>query len=417
MLEKITRHLYPEKLNGKKYKAGGMKVKYAKHVKPYDHKYAQLGGIFGTNYQPKGMAQELDTVDVKDQNGYNTCSWNAYTVMRQVSEKVVLSPRTIITYARLRNLLSDTGLSNLDNNSRAGTDFGVAEEKFLPNDLQNGNWEAYTSPSLLTLDVRNNAAIHRPDSHKKFFVTSKAEYLKALDDGYAIEIGIPWYSGYNMSGGFTFPWLIKWSNGTYVGGHAITIKFYKDLVMQNGIIVDATLKIQNSYSKNWGDNGCFYMKLSDLVNNGIVGMVEVDLNDQNIPVLIKQYEGQQVKGVGPAIFFIQNGCKRPFNSPEIFFVFGGRFGRYGKTYMDINQSTLDAIPLGSPMNVEDSPFWPALSSNGITKEFIAANQNMLNIWIDNPKTLQMIVATMQRLNMNVQSVPQTWLDKITNLFN
>jgi hypothetical protein len=263
-----------------------------------------------------------------------------------------------------------------------------------------------------------NAATHRPDSRKKFYVRTRDEYIKALDEGHAIEIGIPWYSGYNMGGGFSAPWIIEWGKGVMVGGHAILIKGYKDVVIgANGTIFEALMRTQNSYSKNWGEGGDFYIKLTDLVRNGVVGMVEVDMDDQSTSELIKQFEGKMVKGKNPGIFLIQNGLKRAFPSAECFFTFGGRYGKYGKNYIDINQSTLDSIPEGEAMQIQDSPYWNLLITKGITLEFLDSNRDVAQVWGDNPKTLQAIVEAMRGLLPPVFNSPvSTPVEKVKSIF-
>lgn len=418
MLHHLTRHLFYEKVNGKIYKAGGAKAFKIKHLDPWHKSYGMLGGIFDKPYQPKPGDVDLNTIDIKDQNGYNTCTWDAYTIMRQVSEKVKLSVRSIVAYAKTRGYLSGNGYSDLSFNSKAGAEFGIAEENVCNPDLCGGNFDAYSAPSILTQAVRDNASTHKPDFTKRFWCKSKDEFIKALDDGYAIEIGMDWYSGYNQNGGLKAPWIIKLHDGVKVGGHGITIRGRKQLTMLNGVINDALLKIQNSYSEFWGDKGCFYMKLSDLVKDGIAGLVEVDMTDANWARVVSSYEGKQVKGTGSSIYLIRNGAKCSFVNPETFFIFGGRYGKYGNTFVNISQSILDKIPTGEDLTAFDSPYWPELQKNGLTVDFVLKNQAMMGVWLDNPQTLKLIVDTFNKIAQyrQGQETQNIW-DKFKSFFN
>lgn len=416
---KVNKHFFVEKVNGKTYKTGACKPLKEKHLKPWHMNYGMLGGILPGGYKPKNKELILETFDVKDQNPYNTCSWNAYTLIRQISRKTVLSVKSIVSYAKSKGLLSGDGYSNLDNNARAGAEFGVAEETLLPDNKNNGNFNTYSSSTNLTKTVRDNASLNRSDRTKKFYVKTVAEYIKALEDGYGIEVGFTWRSAYNMSNGFSSPWLLPWGKGVDVGGHGTALHGFKNLVLDNnGYVIDAWVIDQNSYSINWGDHGNFYIKLSDLVNNHIVGMVEVDLTDEKFDELLRNYEGKQVKGINSGIYLIQDGKKRPFINPAMFFLYGGRYGKYGKTYEDINQSTLDRIPDGNQIGVSDSPYWPELCNNGLTPDFIKRNIEQVNVWIENPEVLKQITFAMKDLIEldNGKNQTQTLIDYIKNLF-
>lgn len=359
MLQHITRHLFYEKLNNTIYKTGTCKPH---KLKERDFRYHQLGGLLAP-YKPKGAEGGVETLTTKDQGGYSTCSWNAYTVMREITEKKPLSVASIVAYAKSVGLLSGEGFSTLANNHKAGCDFGIAEESLINNDLKGGNWNEYSAASRLTKEVRDNAYTHRADYRKVFYVKTIDEYLKALDDGYAIEIGINWYSKYNMNGGFSAPWVIKWKDGIYVGDHAIDVKRFKNLIYNGDRVVDGIFRIQNSYSKAWGDGGDFYVKISDLINAKVVGMVEVDLTEENIVEFIKSLEGKFVKhAYSPAIWKIEDGQKRSFLSDFDYAAFGGKTG-VNRNWTLVAQSMLDKIPEGAPMDIKDSPIWNVIEPN------------------------------------------------------
>jgi hypothetical protein len=363
MLEKIARHIYVEKLSdGRVYKTG---LTAPIKLEERSFMYAQLGGA--EQYKPKFDKRILPTLSVKDQSRKNTCTWNAYTVMREPTEGKILNVRSIVIYARLKALLSKDGYSDLSSNHKAGCDFGIAEEGVdgLIDDPEL-DWEEYSNPKLLTEKLKADAYTHRADYRKVFYVSSISEYLKAIDDGHIIEVGFDWYSGYNMAGGLTAPWILQWGKGSYVGGHGVVIKGYQDLVLdEQGNTIDGLLVIQNSYSKDWGKGGDCFVRIKDFITkNRVTGMVEIDLTDDQVVEFIKSYEGKFVRSsYSPAIYKIENGQKRAFPDDFVYSCFGGRFSNHpdGKNWELVAQSLLDQIPDGSIMDVRQSPFWDTIS--------------------------------------------------------
>lgn len=413
MLEKVNRRIFKEKLNGHEYQANGIKPMTVADLEERAFLYEQLGGL-DKPYKPKADTNGVESLSVKDQGSKNTCSWHAYTLAREIQEKKILSPRSIVAYARKHGLLYNDGFSTLANNNKAGCDFGIAEESLLPDD-PNLDWEEYSNAKLLTEAVVQNAALHRADYRKTFYVRTIDEILKALDDGYAIEYGYDWRSAYNMSYGFSAPWILPWGKGFSVGGHATVGKRYTDLVYRDGKVVDGLLKSQNSYSKGWGLQGDFYVRLSDLIKARAVGMVVVDLDDQQFADFVKSYEGKFVgHAYSKAIWKIEDGKKRAFPNPLVFKAFGGKTG-LSRNWTLVSRSLLDQVPDGEDMTVMESPIWAELAKDW---EFIQTLKDPQNFkYLEQKiKENQDTIDYYNKLNGNISKQVTIW-EAAKSLFN
>lgn len=408
MLKTLNAKIFKEKVNGKEYQANGIEpIK----LEERSFLYEQLGGLL-TPYKPKYKEHVIQTLSTKDQGRRNTCSWNAYTVAREVQENKILSVKSLVIYAKLKGLLSGDGYSTLSNNTKAGCDFGIAEESLLP-DNPNEDWETYSNPNQLTETIKQNAATHRADYRKTFYVRTIDEILKAIDDGYVIEYGYDWRSAYNMSYGFAAPWILPWGKGFSVGGHATNKKGYKDLVYTGDRVTDGLLHCQNSYSKGWGLNGDFYVRLSDLVKSGAVGMVVVDLTDEQFADFVKSYEGKFVgHAYSKAIWKIEDGKKRAFPNDLVFKAFGGKTGIL-RNWTLVSRTLLEQVPDGADMDVVESPLWPALSSQWDAVKTLKNPDNfkfLEQVIKDNQETIDYY----NRLNGNIVR-DISWIDVLKSI--
>lgn len=410
LTQPIARQIFVEKVNGKEYQSNGIEpIK----LEERSYRYQQLGGL-EKPYQPKFKENEVKTLSTKDQGRRNTCSWNAYTVVREPQEGKVLSVRSIVTYARLKALLSGDGYSTLSNNNKGGSDFGVAEESLLP-DNPNLGWEEYSNPKLLTPEVVANANSHRADYRKTFYVKTIDEMIKAIDDGYLIEFGTDWRSSYNMSGGFSYPWILPWGKGTSVGGHAWVGKKYQDLIWSGNKVVDGLLKAQNSYSTGWGERGDFYVKFSDLIKAGVVGMVAVDLSDTQFADFVKSFEGKYVgHAYSKAIWKIEDGFKRAFPNPLVFKAFGGKTG-LARNWTLVSRTLLDQVPDSADMDVAESPLWPVISDQWDVIQTLQDPQNFKYLE-QKIKENQETIDLYNRKNGNMTKQTSLW-DVVKSLFS
>jgi hypothetical protein len=142
-----------------------------------------------------------------------------------------------------------------------------------------------------------------------------------------------------MSGGLAAPFTLRIGAGVAVGGHAFSCIGYD---LDKGL-----LKFQNSFGRAYGDNGCFYIRISDWFNVvKSVGYVSIDADQSQI---VAGYEGKDVKAEdAPQIYRIEGGKKRLYTSEFIFYSHGGRFGS-DKTWKLISGALLRSIPEGAIM--------------------------------------------------------------------
>lgn len=325
----ITRNLFKEKVNGKYIPVGGMLPNEK------DERDFEFGGIFGDlfAYKPKHDEKIIQTHSIKDQFPYNNCVFQSYAVSREPDEGMALSAQSIVRYARLKGYIKGNGFSNLRSAQKAGIDFGIAEESLLPE--KHIPWQQYSAGGNDSI-ITKNAAVHKAKSF--FRVFGRSQWLKALDEGHAIHTGFTWRSSYNQSGGFKSPWIIRWGAGWSVGGHAVLVKGYR----KGGELAVS----QNSFGKDWGDKGDFYIPMDNL--RGIEGYVALDLEPSTVAQLIQKYEGKDVKtNDSPSIYRIEGGKKRPFLNSETFFMHGGNFDP--PSYEVISGTLLNSVEQGSPM--------------------------------------------------------------------
>lgn len=341
----ILRHIFKEKVNGQTVAISGLE---AHEPDTRDFRYRDLGGWF--DYKPKQQRLVLSPLEIKDQAPNNTCVFHSYAACREVQEGVPLSPRSLVAYAKTKGYLRSDGISSIRNGQKAGIEFGVAEESVVPNDRL--SWSQYSNVPILG-SVQASAAKHKAKS--TFWVNDKNEWLKALDDGYAIHTGFDWYSSYNMTGGLRAPWILPWRKGWKVGGHAVACIGYD---IPKGLYV-----FQNSFGDGWGDNGLFYLRMADVHREGMEGACAVDLDGDNLAAFIAAHEGKDIKMPSePAIYRVVDGKKRAYPNECVFYAWGGMFwGEGAPTYQDVAGTLLKLIPDGDPMRAEESTDWAALA--------------------------------------------------------
>jgi hypothetical protein len=342
----ILRHFYKEKINGKKYKIGGLKRNKKEDEDPRNLQLGWLG-----IYTPKHDKLNLEEISVKDQALFNTCTQAALTGIKEPDEKCELSEQSLTCLAKENGVITGDGMSTLQSILKIMQKFGIAEKRLL--DKKSSNWEEYSSVKHLTQEIRDNAYIHRIQSYWQ--VIGRNARLKALDDGYRLYTGIDWYSGWLMNGGFKLPWLIRTVVGWLIGGHAIYIKGYD--LDYNGV---KAYRFKNSWGSSFADNGDFYVDMDffDKVGHLTYAILDIPIDTARF---IANMQGKFVKVKGqPQIYYIQEDTKRLFPNKAVFYCWGGRFGLAGN-WEFVDKELLDSIKTGEPMKIEESPAWPKIA--------------------------------------------------------
>jgi len=297
-----------------------------------DFQFGSLFNIFG--YTPKHDEFVIPTLSIKDQKGLNNCSFQSATVCKEVQEGVVLSAQNLTARAYWNKLCGWEGWANLRNAQDVLVKWGIGEQKGGEN--TNLDFGSYVNGgNLQTSDYD-----HRAKSY--WLIKNADEYLKAIDEGFIVDLGIDWYSGYNQSGGFKAPWIINGTKGYFIGGHAIAGKGYK---MKN-----ETAVIQNSYSGAWGDHGDFYINLDFLDNYirkyGAFATLDIEYNKKlSAQDIIDRFDNKNVRGNNsPAIFRIQAGMKCVYKNDLAFLKINNFPYTAKNAFTVVPQEAIDGVP-------------------------------------------------------------------------
>jgi hypothetical protein len=308
-------------------------------------------GIFGWGtYTPKHTRKINQTLSVKNQRNLNTCQWNATTAQKEPDEDCLLSTRLLVAKGKKMGLVEGDGFSNLRSGQKVLQDYGAVEEGLFTEPIINGNiiWDEYIrlNPDLYT----DRASKHKISSF--WAVSSRNDLLKLLDEGRIIATGTMWYSGFNQGGGFSSPWIISSKVGYQIGGHAFVIVGY-DLNYHGKKVYIC----QNSYGKEWGDKGLFYVTMDYMDGNNYGYYTNLDDVDKELGKFINDYDGQNVRGKGtPGIFHIQNGKKKAYPNMETFLAWNGK--RRG--FVEVDKAILDKVENGDIMDIKKSDYWTFL---------------------------------------------------------
>lgn len=322
---------------------------------PFDHRDFKLGALFGwKEYTPKHDSWELKEISTKDQNNFNICVFSSLIGAKEIDEGIELSTRDIVNYAYRKGYISGNGYSDLRSGQKALQDYGTRSLADFPdgNFIAKNDWNGFING---TLDYPK-AEIYK--SKTFWSLGTKGEILEQLDNGRPVHCAIPWYSGYNQSGGFKDPWLITMPLGYSVGGHAIYAKGY--LMNYRGKKV---IKIKNSYSAKWGDNGCFYIELDFFVKQislpGYGAYVNLDLSVDTGAFLDKFSSRNVKKKNNSTIYLIQDGKKRVYPNWQTYLAWDGNVKGYS-LLSDQDALLLDKISEGEPMDIKKSVYWTVI---------------------------------------------------------
>lgn len=304
-------------------------------------------GIFGWfEYEPKHTRHVIKTLSVKDQGSLNTCVYNATAVQKEIDENEELSVRSIVIWAKRNGLLSGTGWSNGDAGQKVLKEFGIMKAKSLPEN--SNNWNFYSEGSLDFTEAEK----HKIGSYWE--VNREAEVFKLLDSDRVVEVAITWYTGFNQGGGFNSPWIIDKKVGVPVGGHEFVIKGYD--LDYNGKRVYVC---QNSYGKEWGDNGDFYIEIDYFHKNEIIILTNLDDINKDLGRFINDYDGKNVKTKdNPGIWHIQKGTKKLYPDWATYLA----WDQINIGFEIVDGNVLNDVPIGDNMDIKKTHYWPMLEN-------------------------------------------------------
>jgi len=306
-------------------------------------------GIFGWfEYKPKYIEHIIKTLSVRNQKSLNTCQWNATTVQKEPDEKGRLSVKSLVIKGKMLGYISGNGYSNLRDGQKVLQKWGILSEGLI-DETVTSDWEKYSDPKAIQY-LDKEAAKHKISSY--WSVSSRNDALKLLDDDRIIATGLKWYTGWNVGGGFSFPWLISWIIGLLVGGHAIVIIGYNLNYRGTKVYI-----CQNSYGGGWGDHGKFYVSMDYMDKKNYGYWTNLDEIDKELGKFMMDYDGKNVKGKGDSsIFHIQKGTKKPYLNWESFLAWNGKV----RGFVEVDKNTLDKIPKGEIMDITKTDYWQFL---------------------------------------------------------
>lgn len=301
-------------------------------------------GLFDLGYDAKHNKKVIPHPFAAKSQFYNTCGWTGEAGMKEIDEKVELSPRSFVLAGKSLGYISGDGFSNLRNNEKTLQKIGIAEKNVLVEG--HTDWYDYSNLKYFTDQVKENAGKHRSKSYLRLY--RPQEIYKAIDEDRPVSIGIDWYSGFNIGNGFSAPWIINGPKGYRIGGHKMFVYGYDN--------IKKLFKVRNSFGPTWGDNGDLYITENFLGEQ--VGKYGAFINyDMELTITEWVIENKNTLVRTPeksTVYFIQDGKKRPFLSMkdlETFLRLVPIF-HYPLIPKDINyidSKILDQVPLGRDM--------------------------------------------------------------------
>lgn len=325
---------------------GGLNIEQTKK-EDADPRNFKLGGWFG-GYVPQSSKKKIQTLEIFDQQQLNICVCVSICTMLERKLGVKLSPSFLASLAVQKGIMNAGGTS-IQSVLQLVQDVGVAEESVCPSDYSQ-SFQDFSSPSKLTHDAIQNAALHKIKSYWQ--AGDLDAVLQQLDQDNGGVGGVLWYDGYNQSNGFSSPWIINPQSGNPTEGHALYEIAGYDLNYQGHKV----LIIQNSWGANWGDNGCFYVKFEDWSKFQTYGVYHVMDIEKDIASWLSLNAGKAVlEQGGPKVYVIQGNVKRWISTDN-----------GGETLMEIlgflpsdlihdDQNMLAQVAQGSDMSINDVP--------------------------------------------------------------
>ena len=296
------------------------------HIKDDRDREASLGW-----FQAKPQREQFSVFngEIINQNPQNICVFASRMMGRWYQQGIRFSMKWDIAWAYRNGWINSNGFSSLRAENKLGENVGLIPYEFLPD--EDRGW-----PSLAKLDntTYNNLLVEAknikiPEYRK---VKNLQAAYEALDKGYVLFTGIKWYTGDNNP---QPPAYILKHNGAYVGGHAINVSGYKDVLFEN----------PQTFGKSYGKDGVAWLEQLFGSNNYAVYVEEfIDL-DTRVEVFKRQNEGKMVRTQDDIrCFVIKDGKKCHVKGDDQMKTYFKVFEKVGLTY--VKQELLDAIPEG-----------------------------------------------------------------------
>jgi len=209
--------------------------------------YRACGVVATQKTYPESFAL-VEKFGPKMQWGRGSCTNQAFAHHKERQEELPMSARFGMAMVKtfIEGNIHYGGYTR--NGFKSGKENGLPEEKLYDEPSAEMDWKTYINGNQITEDVKVDALKHKIESYWR--VEKNIDKVKdILLTGHSVVCSMAWYKVFNspISDG-TLP---SYEGTTYVGGHAIEIVGWNDKTQ--------LLKIKNSWSKNWGKDGYFYM--------------------------------------------------------------------------------------------------------------------------------------------------------------
>src|SRR3990167_789926 len=300
-----------------------------------------LGSI--TEYKPKHIRYEIPFQWIKDQKGQNSCVTESGATQKENDETVELCPQDMATYLKSVGLMfrKGTSLSYFQNALR---ERGIAEKQFYPN-IYSVSWEEFANPKRLTEEIKQNAAEHKSKSY--FYTQDIHTVLAMLDEGRIGQTGGQWYTGYNVNGGFSSPFILSYAKDSIVGGHAWAIIGYDTDYDGKKVLV-----CLNSYVPQYGYGGRMFVQFSDFANICSAGVYfNVDLDKNVLGWLSIHNKHAVLEKNGNKVYLIESDKKRHIPDEAIMLMLGFT----PQSIIHDKENILPEVKDGKPITLEDVP--------------------------------------------------------------
>jgi hypothetical protein len=357
-----------------------------------------LGWSFFGSYSPKNIrtnnASKL--LEIKDQKGLNICVLVSLIGIKEVDEGCLLDYQWLAAYLRDKKQLSINGTS-LSFGQKALQDVGIPQRT---REIDcNQDWYSFTDSRQLTPESFKEAAEHKIDSF--YSTTSLDKVLEEFDNGRMGHTGADWYSGYNNSGlgvsdvlgvtqtswwkkilfklhfkarqlGGVILYIITLNKGYLVGGHAFIAADYDTDYHSFKVI-----KLINSYSKLYGDNGAFYVKWEDfnkLCKYGVYFNTDLP---KNVLGWLSINQGRCVlEQSGNKVYYIDSDTKRYVPDEALMTMLGGT----ASTLIHDVENILVKVKEGSEMTINDIPMDIREKTKYILQQTKNPNLDLKTLW-------------------------------------
>ena len=296
--------------------------------------------ILGTSYQPKNL-HLLKPIQIHDQKQLESCQWFATVGCKEIQENCKLGVQMVVAKGSKMKLCGYGGVSGVGAGGQVLSAWGALDEGIVPESDPAVGWPEYATPTVPggkivnPDDYANQAANHKGKGD--FGVSNRWDMMSMIDQGIPVKIAIEWYTGFNQGGGFSSPWIIEKNVGLPVGGHCI---YAFDYILN--YYGRSVWKCANSYSAQWGDNGCFYIEMNYFDKYKLGAVVDYDA-PIDLEQVLHSYNGKNIRvaNLNP-IYYLDNGVKRQY--PDV-----KTLSKYKYPTYNIPADIMAQIPSGSSM--------------------------------------------------------------------